>query len=121
MERIQSEISLEKSTLLRRNRGSKMAARQATAGNLKRFERSGVGSRRRGKEEGKHVRGEKTKERKISISRTRKREREIHTQEENKEGDAIDQENFRETGQVEVCVWLFSLVSRKRHHNREEF
>lgn len=56
-----------------------MAARQATAGNLKRFERSGVGSRRRGKEEGKHVRGEKTKERKISISRTRKRERERYT------------------------------------------
>lgn len=55
-----------------------MAARQATAGNLKRFERSGVGSRRRGKEEGKHVRGEKTKERKISISRTRKRERDTH-------------------------------------------
>lgn len=41
--------SLEKSTLQRRNRGSKMAARQVTAGNLKRFERSGVGSRRKGR------------------------------------------------------------------------
>lgn len=89
-----------------------MAARQATAGNLKRFERSGVGSRRRGKEEGKHVRGEKTKERKISISRTRKREREIHTQEENKEGDAIDQENFEKRDKSK-CVYGCSALSRE--------
>lgn len=67
--------SLEKSTLQRRNRGSKMAARQVTAGNLKRFERSGVGSRRKGRK-ARDEGDERETEMRKGISR--EREREIH-------------------------------------------
>lgn len=67
--------SLEKSTLQRRNRGSKMAARQVTAGNLKRFERSGVGSRRKGRK-ARDEGDERETEMRKGISR--EREKEIH-------------------------------------------